>query len=274
MATGRARDQKAGDEQGGAERAGPAAAAPVVRGSVDLNRSTVSRYIQLATLFRRRIEAGVWGAGRRIPTVDELAAEYGVARATIRQALDQIETDGLIERYRAKGTFVRSAPAERLWCEVQTDWGGLLRSRDEAEIEILGMAAGAKPPMIPDGLGRPAASYHHLRRRHSRRGQAFLLADVYLDARWWPMVEGLDLTTKTALSLVAGLPGIVIANARQTLTIGSADVEVAERLSMPLNAPVAHVSRTAVDGDGVVVLIADGTYRGDLVRIDVGLRTG
>lgn len=249
-------------------------AAPL-RGTVDLSRSTVSRYIQLATLFRRRIEAGVWGAGQRIPTVDELAAEYGVARATIRQALDQIEADGLIERYRAKGTFVRPRPpAERLWCDVQTDWGGLLRSREGAEIEILGMEAGAMPPLIPDGLGRPAPSYQHLRRRHSRRGQVFLLADVYLDARLWPKVRRADLARKTALSLVAGLPGVVIKDARQTLTIGSADVEVAEALGMPLNAPVAHVSRVAVDAAGTVVLVADGTYRGDLVRIDVSLRAG
>ena len=243
------------------------------RGAVDLNRSTVSRYIQLATLFRRRIEAGVWSEGARIPTVDELAAEYGVARATIRQALDQVEADGLIERFRAKGTFVRRAPAERLWCEVQTDWGGLLRSRDEAEIEILGMAGDAVPPSIPDGLGQAAPSYQHLRRRHSRRGQAFLLADVYLDARLWPLVPAEHLTTKTALSLVASIPDVAVVDARQTLTIGSADVEVAERLGMPLNGPVAHVSRAAVDAAGTVILVAHGTYRGDLVRIDVTLRT-
>ena len=248
-------------------------APPLVRGAVDLNRSTVSRYIQLAMLFRHRIEAGIWAEGTRIPTVDELAAEYGVARATIRQALDQIEADGLIERFRAKGTFVRRGPAERLWCEVQTDWGGLLRSRDEAEIEILGIVAGAMPPIMPNNMGAPAAAYQHLRRRHSRRGKPFLLADVYLDAQWWPKVLPTDLTSKTALSLVASLPGIVIADARQTLTIGSADVEVAERLGLPINAPVAHVRRAAVDDRGVVVMVADGTYRGDLVRIDVALRT-
>lgn len=245
---------------------------PAHRGAVDLNRSTVSRYIQLATLFRRRIDAGVWGAGGRIPTVDELAAEFGVARATIRQALDQIEAEGLIERYRAKGTFVRGSPPERLWCEVQTDWGGLLRSREGAEIEILAAEAGAMPPVSLEGIGRPAQSYHRLRRRHSRRGVAFLLAEIYLDERWWPKVDPADLTRKTALSLVASLPGITIADARQTLTIGSADVEVAEQLDMPLNAPVAQVLRVAVDEAGMVVMVADGIYRGDLVRIDVGLR--
>ena len=43
----------------------------------------------------------------QIPTVDELAEECGVARLTIRQALDQLESDGIIQRFRAKGTFVR-----------------------------------------------------------------------------------------------------------------------------------------------------------------------
>ena len=243
------------------------------RAAVDLNRSTVSRYIQLATLFRRRIETGVWGEGARIPTVDVLATEYGVARATIRQALDQVEAAGLIERFRAKGTFVRRGPTERLWCEVQTDWSGLLRSRDEAKIEILGDHPGATPPAFPEEFGNPAPEYHHLRRRHSRRGQAFLLAEVYLDARLWPRVPVAHLTTKTALSLVASIPGLVIADARQTLTIGSADVEVAEHLAIPLNSPVAHVDRAAIDAAGTVILVANGTYRGDLVRIDVSLRT-
>ena len=245
----------------------------MARAAVDLNRSTVSRYIQLATLFRRRIEAGIWGEGSRIPTVDELAAEFGVARATIRQALDQVEAAGLIQRFRAKGTFVRRPPAERLWCDVQTDWGGLLRSRDEAEIEILGVSEAAVPPAFPDGLGVPAPGYHHLRRRHARRGEPFLLADVFLDSRLWPLVPDAHLTSKTALSLVASIPGLVVVDARQTLTIGAADVEVAEQLGMPLNGPVAHVSRAAVDGTGTVILVADGTYRGDLVRIDVTLRT-
>ncbi len=82
-----------------------------------------------------------------------------------------------------------------------------------------------------------------------------------------------DLTTRTALSLVAGLRGVTIADARQVLTIGAADVEAAQRLHIPLNAPIAHVRRAAVDQKGVVVLVADGIYRGDLVRIDIKLAT-
>jgi len=239
--------------------------------AVNLNQSTVSRYIQLATLFRRRIETGIWAAGTQIPTVDDLASEYGVARATIRQALDQVEADGLIERYRAKGTFVRHRADKRLWCEVQTDWSGLLRSRPGATIEILSIEADRTLPSLKDMPGERAPSYRHFRRRHWRDGQAFLLADVYLDERLWPMVSDKNLAELTSLNLVASLPGVTISEVRQTLTIGTADVEIAGHLNLPLNAPVAFVDRSAVDSSGTLILVAAGVYRGDVVRIDVKL---
>jgi GntR family transcriptional regulator len=185
--------------------------------------------------------------------------------------------EGLIARYRAKGTFVRATPAGGLWCEVETDWNGLLRSRDRAAIEVLHevRSVPADAFVAERGTaegGTRAPAYRHWRRRHARDGQPFLLADVYLDERLADRATPEDLRTKTALRLVAGLPGVGIADARQTLTIGSADVEAAAALGVPLNAPVAHVHRTAVDSRGTLVLVADGTYRGDVVRVDFKLR--
>ena len=80
------------------------------------------------------------------------------------------------------------------------------------------------------------------------------------------------LQTKTALRLVADIPGVKIKGARQTLTIGTADIEVAEALNIPLNAPTACVYRSVVDQAGCLVLIGEGIYRGDQVRIDMKLK--
>jgi GntR family transcriptional regulator len=99
-----------------------------------------------------------------------------------------------------------------------------------------------------------------------------MVADVFLDERLRPKVSDEDLRSKTALKLVAGIAGVRISDARQTLTIGTADVETAAALQIPLNAPVAHVHRAAVDQRGALVLVADGIYRGDVVRIDIKLR--
>jgi GntR family transcriptional regulator len=236
-----------------------------------LNYSAVARYLQLAALFRRRIETGVWPVDERIPTVDELAKECGVASMTIRQAMDILQSEGLIERFRAKGTFVRKRNRQDLWCDVQTDWNGLLLARADAEIEVLHSEDNVVPADVPMDVGARASSYRHLRRLHRRSGQAFLVADVYVDEKICPLIPEAHFSSKTALRLVAELPGVKIVDARQILTIGMADPETSQLLSMPLNDPVARVQRIAVDFEGTMVLVANGIYRGDMVRIDMKL---
>ncbi len=239
---------------------------------VDLDRSVVSRYIQLAGLFRRRIESGDWPIGEQTPTVDDLTAEFGVARATIRKALDMLQAERLIERFRAKGTFVRERPRQQLWCEMATDWSGLLADRDDAVIEVLADERGTQPGEIPHPIGTAAPSYRRVTRKHTRHGEAFLLARLYIDERLSARIPKRSLSTRTALKLIADIPGLTISDVRQTLTIGTADVETSAALDVPLNAPIAIVHRSAVDAAGCLVFVGEGLYRGDMVRIDMKLK--
>lgn len=239
---------------------------------LDFDRSSVSRYVQLATLFRRRIESGEWAFDSQIPTVDDLAAECGVARATIRQALGLLEKENIIARFRAKGTFVTHRTKEKLWCDVSSDISGLLRAREGAVIEILSEEKRVQPAVGDDERGSRAPSYRHLRRRHWRDSQPFLIADVFIDERLCSKIPKGAFKRKTALQLVVDIPGLKIVDACQTLTISSADMTTADMLELPLNAPVALVRRSAVDRAGCQVLIANGIYRGDVVRLDINLK--
>lgn len=243
-----------------------------VPAKADFTRSGVARYIQLATLFRRNIEAGHWPAGQQIPTVEELAEQHGVARATIRQAVGVLADEGLLTRQRAKGTFVNERTTSPIWCEVETDWNGLLSSREEAEIEILSDYAGVPLPAVDHRYGTIAPRYRLLRRRHTQQGQRFLVAEVYIDEQLAEKLTPEALVTKTALRLAASVPGIKIVEAHQRLTVGSADMETAQLLDIPLNAPVCFVDRFAIDKRGRLVLVAKGVYRGDVIRLDMKLR--
>ena len=62
----------------------------------------------IAEELRKRVEAGEWSGARRLPTERNLAAEYGVARNTVRRAFDQLEADGLLKRKVGRGTYLRS----------------------------------------------------------------------------------------------------------------------------------------------------------------------
>jgi GntR family transcriptional regulator len=237
-----------------------------------LNQSPVPRYIQLATLFRRRIETGHWKVGQQIPTVDALVAECGVARATIRQALDVLANERIIERFKAKGTFVLQSK-EPVWLEMQTNYAGLLRRPEGAETELLSDTPHEMPNLIRHReIGEIAPSYRHLRRRHHSKGQTYLISDVYIDERISDAIPTEALTSKTAMKMVVDIPGVVITDVRQTLTISTADLDAANLLQVSLNAPIAFVTRSAVDREGFLIFINNCTYRGDVVRLDIRLR--
>ncbi|MFA5608849.1 MAG: GntR family transcriptional regulator, partial [Alcaligenes sp.] len=73
---------------------------------VDPTRSSLRKQSKLPLslkvkyTLRARLERGEWPVGTRIPTLEELMQEYGVSRATVRAALDELENEGLIERTR------------------------------------------------------------------------------------------------------------------------------------------------------------------------------
>ena len=59
--------------------------------------------------LRQRIAAGAWRLAGRLPNERELAAEYGVARNTVRAAIDRIAADGSLVREAGRGTFIKPA---------------------------------------------------------------------------------------------------------------------------------------------------------------------
>jgi len=69
-------------------------------------QSPVPLYYQLKQLLAERITKGEWQAGDMLPTEEQLQEQYGLSRTTVRQALKELELEGLISRFRGRGTFV------------------------------------------------------------------------------------------------------------------------------------------------------------------------
>jgi DNA-binding GntR family transcriptional regulator len=64
-----------------------------------------SRRVEAA--LRERVNAGEWQQDERLPSVAQLAKEYGVARSTVVAALRRMEADGLVAIVSNWGTFRR-----------------------------------------------------------------------------------------------------------------------------------------------------------------------
>lgn len=69
-------------------------------------------YLQLARILRARIEAGTYPAGRKIPPLIALQAEFGLSPMTVRRAIRILVDEGLLLPVSGRGTFV-TRPEER-----------------------------------------------------------------------------------------------------------------------------------------------------------------
>ena len=71
------------------------------------------KYLQVADTLRREIAEGIFRDGQTLMTEEELRVRFDVSRQTIRQAISLLEDDGLVDRRRGSGTYVRHGPRRR-----------------------------------------------------------------------------------------------------------------------------------------------------------------
>lgn len=67
----------------------------------------MTKYECVIQRLKESMDNGTYREGDRLPTENELAAQFGVSRHTVRQALGKLEYENRIESIRGSGTFVR-----------------------------------------------------------------------------------------------------------------------------------------------------------------------
>lgn len=232
---------------------------------------TAPRYLQIADLMRQRIGRGQWPVGEKLPSLDELVAEFGVARVTVRQAVDVLAREGLVSPQQGRGTFVEALPAKKQWLKVQTSLDALAEAyrNDKPEILVSDETVTAAPLKPEDGV--PAERYVFMRRVHSKEGQPYSVINLFLDERIFRK-QPKRFRTETVIPILNAMRDGGVAHAHQVLTIGSADLEASRLLQVPLGTPVAEVRRVFTDAEGRVIYLGEVTYRGDFVRLEMTLK--
>ena len=235
-----------------------------------LRLSQVPLYLQVSAVLRRRIEDGHWSAGDKISTIEQLQQEFGVARVTVRQAVELLERDGLVRREQGRGTFVAGAVEERRWLTLDTTWASLIGTIKHNVPKFLAVSEAAALPRLAPGEGRPADRYMFLRSVQYRGARAYSVVDLQLAKDIYERAPE-AFRRKAALPILAAMREVRIASAHQRLVIGSADPETARLLKLPLNAPTAEAHCVVIDRRGVAIYVADIVYRGDCIKLETNL---
>ena len=229
-------------------------------------------YYQLADVFRRRIEDGIWPVGSQISTLEELVTRFGAARATTRQALTILETEGLLDRHRGRGTFVLKQPDRDTIFKIGTKRMTEIGSRTAVKRELISSDPNAVFPNPSNVEGKLAPSYGYFMRRHSSEGQPYVVRSGYLDSRLWRRLTLKQIGSLPLMRTLVGKLGVVLDRCEQTVTVAAADFEIAQMLQVQLNCPLAVVDRSVFDSVGILILQTRGYYRGDRVRISTTLK--
>jgi GntR family transcriptional regulator len=72
----------------------------------------VTPYRQLAAILKARIARGDWANSRPIASETRLVQEYGLARSTVRRALDALVEEGVVWKVQGRGTYVGQPPED------------------------------------------------------------------------------------------------------------------------------------------------------------------
>ncbi|HET9657498.1 MAG TPA: GntR family transcriptional regulator [Kineosporiaceae bacterium] len=242
---------------------------------------------RIAEALRRAIASGVYAPGDRLPSERMLAAEYGTARNTAREAIDLLQRDGLVTVEHGRGAFVRK-PARMLRMGVQR-YSRRLRNETglspfRAEAQRLGRTARVDVPDI-SRVHPPADVAERLgvsadEPSVTQRVNHYFLDDepVQIGITYipWTIAQGSVLATDANTgtgSIYARFAelGHDILQAREEITARMPRPDEVAVLAIPAGVPIIEVLHTGIDQSGQPFEVTRFVMRADVAALDYQL---
>ena len=226
------------------------------------------RFVDVAQQLRLRIRNGQYGAGERMPAIDRLAEEFGVAIITVRHALAVLEGDGLVVRRQGLGTFVQdfAASAASLRLPLDADWSEIRSFWKASKTKILSQGFVDECPTF-DGPEHPVDTrFFRMRRVHSSARKPYTVADIYIEESIFRRAPE-RFRKEIALHVLADLMAGEHLDAQEVIRIDSAGGELAKLLQIAVGAPIVIAHRVVKHSDGRIAYVGTPIYPGEIVQL-------
>jgi GntR family transcriptional regulator len=221
------------------------------------------RYQEIADDLRERLESGEFGAGRLLPSESELAGAYRASRVTIRRALEELRTEGLVDARQGFGWFAAGDPLRQRLARLGTIEAQLTERGLHSERRILSFKVVSPPPEVVPVLGR--GKVLEVERLNLADGHPFARVTVWCPEPLARRMSRDQLEQHTFYDLLPAVAGRRLGGAVQTIGAAAASPADAELLEVPVGSPVLVCRRVTSDADAKPVLVA--------VHVFPGLRT-
>lgn len=233
----------------------------------------VPLYHQIFLQLREEITSGERAFGSRLPTEQELSAQFGVSRITARRALDELAENHLVERKRRVGTHVVfRSPAKPLQGNIEQALESLLNFGRTTQVKLLDVDKVPARPPIDEALEVPADTVVlRVVRVRWLDGQPLGHFVSFIPAEIGAHMTRAKLKSTPMLTLIEEA-GVRIGSANQTISATLADATLSASLHVDIGSPILRVSRTVLDVNGRPVQHILAQFRPDRyqIRLDLG----
>jgi GntR family transcriptional regulator len=239
--------------------------------------NTAPLYRQLEEIIRNKVESQAWPPGYLIPSEADLITQYGVSRTTVRQALSDLVTDGILQREQGLGTFVAEPKFEHALTEGTSFTFDILQKGHRpgsitlfAE-EVVPSAKIAKKLQL-----RTPATVIRLERIRTVDGEPVGLHAVNIVRSLVPGLEIEDLK-KENFSLYEMLEGKLEApmkEAIEAIEAGVADERKSRLLGVQAGSPILIIERITYLANGSPFECAEMVYRAERYKSVIRLHMG
>lgn len=235
--------------------------------------SPLPLYHQLKQVLAQEIERQGLQPGDLLPGDHALCETYDVSRTVVRQALTELEFEGVIERIKGKGTFVAPPKAPQGLVQSLTGLyedvaarGGHLRSQVR-RLEVVPADRGTAADLHV-AEGDPVVVLERLRLVGD---EPWVLTVTHLPHALVAGLEHEDLTDRSLYAVLEQDFGVVLARGRRSVEATVAPAPLAAALGVAAGAPVLVLRSVSVDADGHPVESFVAYHRGDRSRFEVEL---
>ncbi|MCC7271254.1 MAG: GntR family transcriptional regulator [Alphaproteobacteria bacterium] len=236
-------------------------------------RLGVPLYLQIFEMLLGQIRSGAFPLGAQLPTEEELQAQFGVSRNTVRGALDKLVQAGLISRQSGKGTFVtRSDPRVTEWSISSVE--DLIDLSFAESYDVLGagpVPASRHPAPEIFGAG-PDGTLFLVRRVRSNAAGPYSYSETWFPEDIGGRLPVAEMTSQPLLQLVERTLGVRIVKAEQVASAEAAPAATASLLDMEPGAPLLVLVRTYYDATDRVLEQARVSYRANSYTQSVTFR--
>jgi GntR family transcriptional regulator len=224
-------------------------------------------YSIIASRAERRIRSGAWAPGMRLPPERELCDLLDVSRATLRQALAELELRGLISRHQGRGTFVTR---QRVDTAVSGHFtiSAALRARGlSLTTRVVSVALVEAGRGVANDLGiLPGDPLVHLERVRSLTDEPLLLDTTDLPANHFPGLEAADFAGRSLYDILREDYDRTVQAATESLEPVILTGHESTLLGVPRHAPAMLIRRVSTDQTTTLVELSQLLLRGDRSR--------